>query len=168
MTKVLVLNASYEPLNTCSWRRAIVLVLKGKAEQLECENKIIYSSHYLPTVIRLRNFVKIPYKEINLSRKNVLHRDNYTCQYCGVHKKDLTVDHIIPKSKGGKDTWDNVITACLKCNVSKGNKTPKEANMQLRISPRRPQSQIEFEISKFVMINKPVWSKYIVNIDFNA
>lgn len=161
LTKVLVLNASYEPLNTCSWRRAIVLVLKGKAEQLEYENTIIYSNHFMPSVIRLRSFVKIPYKEINLSRKNVLHRDNYTCQYCGDQRRDLTVDHIIPRSKGGKDIWENVTTACLKCNVNKGNKTPKEANMQLKILPKRPMSYIEFEISKYLRINKPTWIKYV-------
>ncbi|HMP53259.1 MAG TPA: HNH endonuclease, partial [Candidatus Melainabacteria bacterium] len=102
MSKVLVLNASYEPLNICTWRRAIVLLLKGKAEQVEHNNngRLIYADTPLPTVIRLRHYVKIPYKEISLSRRNILHRDSYTCQYCGVRRHDLTIDHIIPRSRG--------------------------------------------------------------------
>ena len=79
MSKVLVLNASYEPLNICTWRRAVVLLMKGKAEQVEHNGKVIYTDMPLPTVIRLRSYVKIPYKELSLSRRNILHRDNYTC-----------------------------------------------------------------------------------------
>lgn len=165
MSKVLVLNASYEPLNICTWRRAIVLLLKGKAEQVEHNNngRLIYADTPLPTVIRLRHYVKIPYKEISLSRRNILHRDSYTCQYCGVRRHDLTIDHIIPRSRGGGDTWDNVTAACLKCNVKKGNRTPKEAAMPLRSQPRRPFSHVLFEISKHSSSNgDSVWQKYVI------
>lgn len=162
MSKVLVLNASYEPLNICSWRRAVVLLLKGKAEQIEHNGKVIYTDFPLPSVIRLRNYVKIPYKEISLSRRNVMHRDNYTCQYCGIRKHDLTIDHIIPRSRGGIDSWDNVVAACLRCNVKKGDRTPKESGMLLKITPRRPLSHVYFEISKHTATGEWQWKKYII------
>lgn len=162
MPKVLVLNASYEPLNICSWRRAVVLVLKGKAEQIEHKDKLVYADVLLPTVIRLRSYVKIPYKEITLSRRNVLHRDNYTCQYCGDKRYDLTIDHIVPRSKGGADSWENVVAACLKCNVTKGDRTPRQAGMILVSSPRRPVSHVYFEISKHRDSDEYHWQKYVV------
>jgi 5-methylcytosine-specific restriction endonuclease McrA len=91
MSKVLVLNASYEPLNITSWRRAVVLLLKGKAEQLEHNGKLIYSDLPLPSVIRLRQYVRVPYTEIALTRKNLLHRDGHTCQYCQYTGDELTI-----------------------------------------------------------------------------
>ena len=121
-----------------------MLLMKGKAEQVEHNGKVIYTDMPLPTVIRLRSYVKIPYKEISLSRRNILHRDNYTCQYCGDKRHDLTIDHIIPRSRGGLDSWDNVAAACLRCNVKKGDRTPKEAGMPLNCNPRRPMSHVLF------------------------
>ncbi len=162
MSKVLVLNASYEPLNICTWRRAVVLLMKGKAEQIEHNGKLIYADFPVPTVIRLRSYVKIPYKEISLSRRNLLHRDNYTCQYCGDRRHDLTIDHIVPRSKGGTDSWENVVAACLKCNVKKGDRTPKEANMLLTTTPRRPPSHVHFEISKHAASGEFTWKKYVI------
>ena len=162
MSKVLVLNASYEPLNICSWRRAVILILKGKAEQIEHNGKLVYADFPLPTVIRLRSYVKIPYKEITLSRRNVLHRDSYTCQYCGDRRHDLTIDHIIPRSRGGIDSWDNVVAACLRCNVKKGDRTPKESGMALMCHPRRPVSHVYFEISKAAAHGDYHWKKYII------
>jgi 5-methylcytosine-specific restriction endonuclease McrA len=162
LSKVLVLNASYEPLNICTWRRAVLLLLKGKAEQIEHNGKLIYADFPLPTVIRLRSYVKIPYKEISLSRRNVLHRDNYDCQYCGEHRHDLTIDHILPRSRGGTDSWDNVVASCLKCNVKKGNRTPREANMPLSSQPRRPLSHVHFEISKHSYAGAFSWKKYVI------
>ena len=109
MSKVLVLNASYEPLNITGWRRAAILMLKGKAEQVEHSGKYLAKDFPLPTVIRLRHYVTVPYREIPLTRRNVLNRDNHTCQYCG-HKGDsLTLDHVMPRSRGGPDTWENLI-----------------------------------------------------------
>jgi 5-methylcytosine-specific restriction endonuclease McrA len=162
LSKVLVLNASYEPLNICSWRRAIVLILKGKAESIEHNGKVLHGSLALPTVIRLRNYVKIPYKEISLSRRNVLHRDNYTCQYCGERRHDLTIDHIVPRSRGGIDSWENVCAACLKCNVKKGDRTPREAGLALLTTPRRPPSHVTFEISKHSLSGHTYWNKYLI------
>jgi 5-methylcytosine-specific restriction endonuclease McrA len=163
MGKVLVLNASYEPLNITSWRRAVVLLLKGKAEQVEHNGKYIYPDLPLPSVIRLRHYVRVPYKEIPLTRRNLLHRDGHSCQYCGYAGDDLTLDHVVPRSRGGGDSWENIVTACVRCNVKKGNRTPKEAGMRLDISPRRPHSGLYFEVSKHVKngLNQE-WRKYVI------
>ncbi len=147
MRKVLLLNSSYEPLNICSWKRALILIVKGKAVALEVDSKKIGGGHDLPLVIRLLYYVKIPHKDIPMTRRNVMHRDNYQCQYCG-RKSDLTIDHIIPRSRGGKDKWDNVAVACLRCNVTKGSRTPKEAGMTLRTKPTAPYHFMYFELSK--------------------
>jgi 5-methylcytosine-specific restriction endonuclease McrA len=136
--------------------------MKGKAEQIEHNGKLIYTNLPVPTVIRLRSYVKIPYKEISLSRRNLLHRDNYTCQYCGDRRHDLTIDHIVPRSKGGTDSWENVVAACLKCNVKKGDRTPKEANMVMNTTPRRPPSHVYFEISKHAASGEFSWKKYVI------
>ncbi|MFM8004699.1 MAG: HNH endonuclease, partial [Dolichospermum sp.] len=112
MGKVLVLNASYEPLNITSWRRATVLLMKGKAERLEYNGKFLYTDFPQPTVIRLRHYVRVPYMEVPLTRRNILHRDGHTCQYCGYTGDKLTLDHVIPRSRGGGDTWENIVAAC--------------------------------------------------------
>jgi 5-methylcytosine-specific restriction endonuclease McrA len=140
----------------------VVLILKGKAESIEHNGKVLYGNFHLPTVIRLRSYVKIPYKEISLSRRNVLHRDNYTCQYCGDRRHDLTIDHILPRSRGGVDSWENVVAACLKCNVKKGDRTPREAGMSLMTTPRRPPSHVSFEISKHSLSGHTYWNKYLI------
>lgn len=166
MSKVLVLNASYEPLNITSWKRAIVLLLKDKAEQLEHNGKVLRLGLPLPTVIRLRNYVNIPYKEIPLTRRNILHRDGHSCQYCGYHGDELTLDHIVPRSRGGQDTWDNIVTACMRCNVKKGNRTPREAAMPLRTTPRRPHSSLHFEVSRHIHSGRhSEWRKYVIGLD---
>lgn len=139
MSKVLVLNASYEPLNITSWRRATVLLIKGKAERLEHNGKYIYAGFPLPTVIRLRHYVRVPYKDIPLTRRNLLQRDNHTCQYCGYSSGEgLTLDHIIPRSRGGGETWENMVTACVRCNVKKGNRTPAKPICPSLASPANP------------------------------
>ena len=166
MGKVLVLNASYEPLNITSWRRAVVLLLKGKAEQLEHNGQLIYQDLPIPTVIRLRQYVKVPYKEIPLTRRNLLERDRHTCQYCNYKGEELTLDHVLPRSRGGDDSWENLVTACVRCNVKKGNCTPKEANMSLNYQPRRPYSSLLFEISKYTRENSnQEWRKYVIGIN---
>ncbi len=165
MGKVLVLNASYEPLNITSWRRAVVLLIKGKAEQLENNERLIYTDFPLPSVIRLRHYVRVPYKEIPLTRRNILERDRHTCQYCGYKGEGLTLDHVFPRSRGGGDTWENLVTACVRCNVKKGNRTPKEAQMNLRHQPRRPYSSLQFELVKHTRGNlNQEWRKYIIGI----
>jgi 5-methylcytosine-specific restriction endonuclease McrA len=163
MSKVLVLNASYEPLNITSWRRAVVLLIKGKAEQLEHNGKFIYADFPLPSVIRLRHYVRVPYTEISLTRKNLLHRDNHSCQYCGYHGNELTLDHVIPRSRGGADSWENIVVACMRCNVKKGSRTPKEAVMPLRKQPHKPHSSLYFEVSKYTKSGANLeWRKYVI------
>ncbi|MDJ0577008.1 MAG: HNH endonuclease [Xenococcaceae cyanobacterium MO_234.B1] len=165
MGKVLVLNASYEPLNITSWRRAVVLLLKGKAEQLEHEKQLIYANVPLPKVIRLRYYVRVPYKEIPLTRRNVLERDRNTCQYCKAKGDQLTLDHVVPRSRGGGDSWENLVAACVRCNVKKGSRTPKEAGMMLLSQPRRPHSSLHFEIIKCTQGNlNQEWKKYVIGI----
>jgi 5-methylcytosine-specific restriction endonuclease McrA len=166
MSKVLVLNASYEPLNITGWRRAVILMLKGKAEQIEHNGKYLYRDFPLPTVIRLRQYVKVPYREIPLTRRNILNRDNHSCQYCGYTGSDLTLDHVIPRSRGGVDSWENLTTACMRCNVKKGSRSPKEANLSLCNQPRRPHSSLHYEAAS--QINNGThaeWRKYVIGIE---
>lgn len=165
MGKVLVLNASYEPLNITTWRRAVVLLIKGKAEQVEHNGKYVYTDFPLPTVIRLRHYVRVPYTEIPLTRRNLLHRDGHACQYCGYSGDDLTLDHVLPRSRGGGESWENIVTACVRCNVKKGNRTPREAGMVLLVTPRKPYSGLYFEVTKHVKngLNQE-WRKYVIGI----
>jgi 5-methylcytosine-specific restriction endonuclease McrA len=164
MGHVLVLNASYEPLNITTWRRAVVMVLKGKAEGLEHDpDHRIREDTLLPTVIRLRHFVRVPYKQLPLTRRNLFHRDGHRCQYCGASADQLSVDHVVPRSRGGLDTWENVTTACLPCNVRKGNRTPREAAMPLLRPPHRPLSGFSFEASRQISAGQHgEWAKYVI------
>jgi len=165
MSKVLVLNASYEPLNITSWRRAVVLIIKGKAERVEHNSKFVYADFPLPTVIRLRHYVRIPYKDIPLTRRNLLQRDNHTCQYCNFAGDGLTLDHVIPRSRGGGDTWENMVTACVRCNVKKGNRTPREADMPLLSHPRKPHSSLYFEVTRQIRSGvHQEWKKYVIGL----
>jgi 5-methylcytosine-specific restriction endonuclease McrA len=133
--KVLVLNHTYEPLHFCNVKRALIMVLQGKAENVEMSDRVIHSPSRalpLPAVIRLLRYIRRSYrKSLAFSKKNVFRRDNYTCQYCGRMGADLTIDHIIPRSLGGKTSWDNVVVACQACNVRKGNRRLDEADMRL-------------------------------------
>ena len=164
MGHVLVLNASYEPLNITTWRRAVVMLLKGKAEGLEHDpDRAIRPDQFLPTVIRLRQFVRVPYKHLPLTRRNVFQRDGHACQYCGFSGERLSIDHVIPRSRGGVDSWDNVTTACLPCNVRKGNRTPREAGMPLEREPRRPLSGLSFEARRQIYAGRhEEWAKYVI------
>ncbi|MCP9822761.1 HNH endonuclease [Cyanobium sp. L1E-Cus] len=164
MGHVLVLNASYEPLNITTWRRAVVMVLKGKAEGLEHDPvRRIREDTLLPTVIRLRHFVRVPYKPLPLTRRNLFHRDGHRCQYCGASAQQLSVDHVVPRSRGGLDTWENVTTACLSCNVRKGNRTPREAAMPLLRPPHRPLGSFSFEASRQISAGQHgEWAKYVI------
>jgi 5-methylcytosine-specific restriction endonuclease McrA len=141
---VLVLNATYEPLNVVTVRRAIVLLLKEKAEVVEATEATLRAERVkypCPLVIRLVTYVKVPRQMgLPLTRRTVLARDQYTCQYCGTQpgKTHLTVDHVIPRSKGGLTIWENVVTACAACNQRKGNRAPHDASMALKSKPARP------------------------------
>src|SRR5262250_2180461 len=133
---VLVLNASYEPINICAARRALVLVLKGVASAEEESLHAIHSSRNsmrLPSVIRLREYRRIPHQPRALSRKNILMRDRYTCQYCHrtLPSGELTLDHVVPRSRSGESAWENLVACCNPCNNRKGSRTPDEAGMRL-------------------------------------
>ncbi len=138
---VLVLNQNFEPLNICSTRRALNLAMSGKAEVLETSSGILHAVSTImdqPSVIRLQYLVRRPRRRVPLTRREILVRDNYTCQYCGKRTHDLTLDHIIPRSRGGLNTWDNLVSACHDCNHKKGQRTPDQAKMHLRSVPREP------------------------------
>lgn len=146
-TTVLVLNSSYEPLNITSWKRAVVLLLKQKAQIL---------SH---RVIRLLNYVKVPLSKIisyHPSRSLIYKRDGHKCQYCGA-TRHLTIDHVIPKSKGGEDTWENLVVACNKCNTKKSDTLLEQTGMKLMKKPRAPYNKMQF-----VLTNSEIseWKEY--------
>jgi 5-methylcytosine-specific restriction endonuclease McrA len=168
MTSVLVLNATYEPLSVVSVRRAVVLLLKEKAELLEATEERIRASNLslpYPLVIRLVYYVRVPRRMfVPLTRRALLARDNYTCQYCGFSgsSAELTIDHVLPKVRGGKTTWDNVACACRACNSRKGGKTLEEARMELARQPARPQF-LAFVVLAHTSAHE-VWGKYIPNM----
>lgn len=138
---VLVLNQDYQPLSVCNVKKSLLLLLMEKAEMLhdhpDKKVRTVNCEFDFPSVIRLREYARIPYKNIVLSRKNIMKRDGYRCMYCGI-PSSLTVDHVLPSSRGGKDKWENLVTACTECNRIKGNRTPREAKMRLRRKPFRP------------------------------
>lgn len=162
--RVLVLNASYEPLQLISIRRAVVLLLQDKAELVERAEQRLRArgiSFDVPVVIRLVRYIKIPRRlRLPCSRRGVIARDRETCQYCGIQpgRGQLTVDHIHPRSRGGLTTWENVVAACRECNHRKGGRTPEEANMELLTVPRQPQ------FVAFALLGElerhDVWKKY--------
>jgi 5-methylcytosine-specific restriction endonuclease McrA len=145
---ILVLNASYEPLNVCSWRRAIVLVLKKKAQILSEQ------------VIRLLTYVRLPIRRINAkkpSRSLILKRDGFTCQYCG-SDRDLTIDHVLPQSRGGGDTWENMVACCYTCNNVKDDRTPEEWGVPLNRRPHTPFSRFLLTLNSSIV---PEWKEYL-------
>src|SRR5437762_2164205 len=140
--QVLVLNASYEPLNVCTVRRAHVLVFKGKAEVIEELAHPLHSATSTfpwPHVIRLVQYVRVPRTvKRKISRRALFARDGWRCVYCGTASGRLTLDHVVPRSRGGESIWENVVTSCAPCNLRKGNRLPEEVSMTIRIPPRPP------------------------------
>jgi 5-methylcytosine-specific restriction endonuclease McrA len=163
--RVLVLNASYEPINVCTTRRATVLVLKARAEVLERGEGVIHSERLAldrPCVIRLVRYVRVP-RDVHrrkITRKAVLARDAYQCQYCGRESSGMTVDHVIPRSKGGLSVWENIVAACAPCNRKKGNLTPHQAKMHPATRPKPPGPTV------FIRIAAPriplAWEAYLL------
>lgn len=139
--RTLVLNQDYTPITVCSIPKAFLLLYLQKAELIEndesMELRSVDQTFPFPSVIRLSNYIKIPYKSVVLSRQNIFKRDAHQCQYCHT-SKDLTLDHLIPRSKGGKTVWTNLVTACKKCNARKGNSTPEASDMKLSRMPFKP------------------------------
>lgn len=163
--RVLVLNASYEPINVCTVRRAAVLVLKERAEIVERSEWALRAESLTlprPVVIRLVTYVRIPRgaHRRKITRRAVFARDRWTCQYCGSRRTNLTVDHVIPRSKGGGSTWDNIVTCCAPCNRRKGDRLPRQAGMHPRRRPKPPSPAV------FVHVATPkipqVWEQYLV------
>lgn len=164
--KVLVLSASYEAINICSLRRALLLVLSGNAYIVEKGEREICSPSLTmkaPEVIRLVRYIRVPYKDISFCRKNIILRDNGRCQYCGRHHRseELTIDHIIPLSKGGGDRWDNVVTACKKCNNKKGSYLPDEIEMWPLTKPVVPTSATYLHLIRHMGHDRISWRKYL-------
>lgn len=166
MGSVLVLNASYEPLNIISVKRAIVLLLKEKAELLEAADARLRSEcaeFQVPLVIRLVSYVRVPARlSIPLTRRTVMIRDHYSCQYCGTQpgKQSLTLDHVVPRARGGSMTWENIVVACASCNQRKGDRLPDEANMRLMREPFRPRYMAIAVLGEASA--SEVWSKYLL------
>jgi 5-methylcytosine-specific restriction endonuclease McrA len=145
---VLVLNSDYSPINICDGRRAIVLLLKQKAHMIT------------EKVIRLLDYIRLPYKKLMENRPTrnlIMKRDGYKCLYCGA-TENLTLDHILPSSRGGEDTWENLATCCGSCNVKKGNKTPGEANMPLLKEVKRPYNKLHLTINTS---NVSDWKEFV-------
>src|SRR5438067_8112791 len=149
--RVLVLNATYEPINVCTVRRAVVLLLKDKAEVLERSSLQLHSESSTiarPVVIRLVTYVRVPRDahRRKITRRAVFARDSWTCQYCG-SRSNLTVDHVIPRSKGGASSWENIVASCAPCNRRKGDRTPRQAGMQPLRAPRTPRAEIFIHVA---------------------
>lgn len=163
---VLVLNASYEPINVCAARRAIVLVLKGVAMTEEVNGHFLHSTRLamrVPSVIRLLEYRRIPHQTRALSRKNILLRDRNTCQYCGrvLAPADLTLDHVIPRSRRGGSNWENLVACCHECNRKKGNRLPLEAGMKLMREPRAFSLHTSRHIIRLMGHSDVKWRKYL-------
>jgi CRISPR/Cas system Type II protein with McrA/HNH and RuvC-like nuclease domain len=140
MQQVLVLNFDFTPLNVTSLQRGFILVNNGKAEIIEADSNPIvttYKEYVRPLIIRLLRYINYRGNGMRVNRQKVFKRDEYQCVYCG-SQKELTIDHVQPRSRGGRNTWTNLVTCCSKCNHKKGNKTPEEANMKLRRKPYEP------------------------------
>ena len=160
--KALVLNASYEPLSVVPVRRAVVLVLRNRADVVASNGKIWRSERInmaSPSVIRLRQFVKVPYaRRVPLNRRAVFIRDGNQCQYCA--RTAENIDHVIPKAQGGAHTWENVVASCRRCNTKKGGRTPEQAGLKLRRRPRVPRRHSWVLVAIGSELD-PAWEQYL-------
>ena len=160
---VLVLNANFEPIHVCDTRRAIGLILNEKASLVlngRGEIKTISHAYPRPSVIRLTKMVKRPRPRVKLSKREVLRRDNYTCQYCGQNTSVLTVDHVIPRHLGGDHSWENLVAACPHCNHRKGGRTTDQAQMRLLNLPEAPPASADYIFARHLKDNFE-WMPYI-------
>ena len=163
MQPVLVLNGTYEAINITSARRALVLVIKGAAVIEEARDIRAHREFMVPSVVRLRQYRKVPRRVQVLSRKNIYIRDGYTCQYCGekFSAVNLTLDHVVPKSKGGLSRWENLVAACQSCNHRKGDRTPEEAGMALARIPRPVTIHTSRSVMRMMGHEEKAWRKYL-------
>ncbi|WP_420580650.1 HNH endonuclease [Reichenbachiella sp.] len=160
--KVLVLNQDYSPLTVCTVQRAFLLVFLEKADLLEADqNEKLHSvsnTYPMPAVIKIKNYIHVPYRGVVLTRQNIFKRDHGQCQYCGTDSY-LTLDHLIPRSKGGRSTWTNLVTACQSCNAKKGNHSLEEVGLVLKRPPYKP-SYIMFLRNNLGAMKKE-WASYL-------
>jgi 5-methylcytosine-specific restriction endonuclease McrA len=160
---VLVLNQNYEPLNVCNIRRAFVLLDHGKAEMLEEGDGFLRSARAAfprPSVIRLIYMIRRPRPQMRLTRREVFQRDQYMCMYCGEQGKDLTIDHVVPRYRGGRHTWENLVSACKRCNHRKAGRTPQEARMRLIREPFHPRASAFYVFYPYLDVEQS-WRKFI-------
>lgn len=160
---VLVLNANFEPLNVCSMRRAIGLMVTGKASLVlngRGEIRTISQIFPRPSVIRLDNMVRRPRPKVRLTKREILRRDEYVCQYCGMHTTSLTIDHIIPRRLGGVHSWENLVASCPACNHRKGGRTPEQVSMRLLHQPKEPPASAEYLFGRLLSDNQD-WLPFI-------
>lgn len=163
MEPVLVLNANFEPLNVCAMRRAIGLILLDKATMIENGRGVIKTVDRVfprPSIIRLQSMIRRPRPEVKLTRREVFRRDNFSCLYCGSRNRDLTIDHVIPRHLGGRQTWENVVTACAACNHQKGGRTLQESGMCLIKSPASPPSSALYVYQHYLSENRS-WEEFL-------
>jgi 5-methylcytosine-specific restriction endonuclease McrA len=160
---VLVLNNNYEPLNVCGVRRAVGMLVCGKAEIVENGRGELHSATQtlpFPSVIRLAYVIRRPRPRVRLTRREIFRRDNYTCQYCGQKTGTLTMDHVLPRHRGGGHTWDNLVSACPTCNRRKGGRTPEEARMALLRIPYEPRPTVQYLFGAHLKENQG-WRKFL-------
>lgn len=161
-SKVLLLNQNYEPMTVVSAKKAIILFYLQKVEIIEKRAMMVRSqrlAYPLPSIIRLLCYVRVPRKRVELTRRNILRRDGFQCQYCGSKKGPLTIDHVLPKTRGGLDSWENLVCACVSCNNKKGNKTPEQAHMPLLKTPRKP--NYLFFMQYLIGVSERSWKPYL-------
>jgi 5-methylcytosine-specific restriction endonuclease McrA len=163
---VLVLNSTYEPIHVTAVRRALVLMLKGVAQMEETGPARVHSPREalpVPSVIRLLSYRHIPQQTRALSRKNILLRDRYTCQFCAKQfsSSELTLDHVLPRSRGGPTSWENLVACCYECNNRKGDRTPEEAGIQLERRPRPFTLHTSRQLMRLMGRHDEKWRKYL-------
>jgi 5-methylcytosine-specific restriction endonuclease McrA len=160
---VLVLNASYEPIAICQARRALTLLVKGAAAVEESHDVLVWRNMRMPSVIRLSRYRKVPQKRHIVTRRNIFARDLNACQYCArvFPSSKLTLDHVLPRSRGGKDTWENLVTCCYPCNHWKADFTPEEAGMELIRMPRAVNIHTARSLMRTRGEDFPLWRKYL-------
>lgn len=161
---VLLLNANFEPLNVCTTRRAIGMVLQGKAELLLNGRgyiRTVREAYPRPSVIRLGYMVRRPRPRVRLSKREIFRRDGHACQYCGSRSSRLTLDHVVPRHRGGRHDWENLVTACPSCNLRKGGRTLQAAQMRLLRQPVEPRPSAEYLYGTHLPDNQE-WRQFLV------
>jgi 5-methylcytosine-specific restriction endonuclease McrA len=159
---VLLLNSTYEPLNVINVKRALRLVMSGKAGSVESDGlgiRTISTTFPQPHVVKMAYYVRRPIQRVKFTKRTVLARDSYTCQYCGVQTRDLTLDHVLPKTLGGETIWTNVVAACRRCNGAKGGRTLKDSGFVLRRAPKEPRFLPYLRLVRNAY--QKTWDKYL-------